>query len=452
MADKLHNYYKGQWWEKVSENLKGCWSKDLEKLLGYFDNSEYDESEIRTAIPKWIRLLDPNMLHSTEYADKFFELTYEKIQGNFKFLDKNIRDIILGFTVGGRMTATIEYAKKNKNNPNMDSEYSAYKSKFADPSSEWFHDKFAKDLFSICPQWAKKLLKGEEEKQELLELWMSKHKRLPDNSEDRNWVIPKGHRLFPYFSLNYKIEPYPYTVFTRLGSEGQWKMLIESQLKKDIKPGQWGAFKKQYPASAEKLEKKYPKIINLQQWHRNNLTKVQQERIDKWKKVEQILLRPETDEELFSKLTKHEKKIVTNLLKNFNSKFGIKRQKFTAEKLLEHIDPIRENIRKARPNLVEMYANSSTDNKTFKGYYLMGPGANTKKQMETIYKLAKTDIAWSDLDRSTRYSISKLTNKTTSHSEFSDKLRKLRPDWFDEKLRKQIIRERFIANKKEIVK
>ena len=118
IADKLHHLYRGMYSEDINHRLIDGELKDLYKnILSFFpDRTELEEDHIRRAIPKWVRVFDPNMLYCSLPADDTHgrNCTYLEIQTKCQ-LPKKLLDLIHSLTFSGRMQVTIEYAKKNKN-------------------------------------------------------------------------------------------------------------------------------------------------------------------------------------------------------------------------------------------------------------------------------------------------------------------------------------------------
>jgi hypothetical protein len=436
IADKLHNVYRG---EVISNQLSANYKDIYKEILDCFPRGSVKEDKVRVAIPKWVRVFDPNMLHCTFSADDSLNraVSYQEIQTKCQF-SKKLLGLIHSMTFSGRMTATIEYAKQNRNLENPNDEFSNYIQKFGDPASDWYHDKFAKDLYAIChPNWKRKNLSSVKEKQELLELWFNAHKKEKRCPTIRDtWSIPAGHRLEPYATFGFKILPTPGGVWAELGDANRSITLLLPTIKKGIKPAHWDNFKYRYPKEAEAIEKQFPEVLTKKDWYRQNLTKPQQVYVDKWLKVEELVSTDESDDKLLARLTSEERSLVGNYFKQLDATRSHKNQK----KLNEYIVPIVNRLKEKRPALHQLYT-SKKDNTTTRLYDITGPGAKNEETMEQFYILAKNGA-----DRPTNAlasSLAKLAGKNTRYPEFAEEIRRLRPDWFDKKAIRKDAMDRF---------
>ena len=268
----------------------------------------------------------------------------------------------------------------------------------------------------------------------------TKRKRIP--TVDDTWFIPKGHRLEPYSTFGFKILPSPGTVWKELGDVGRSKSMMMADITKGIKPAQWQTFKNKYHEEAEKLEEKYPNILIQQKWLKTNLTPAQQARVDKWNRVAKLVLNDLDDYTLVKDMSKAERSIVGNHLKMLDMVMP-----FDSDKIKSIIFPIIEKIKQQRPVLYNLYCHTTLETKGNTLGEWMRDIENKEKHREFIDK-AKAGIEYQNMCKEERYSLSSFTRKGTKYPEFKKEIEQMRPDWFDGKLRKRLIRKRHFAKKK----
>jgi hypothetical protein len=343
------------------------------------------------------------------------------------------------------MKATIEYAKNNQDRPNTDFTHSAYIERFATPNNDWYHDKFAKDLWSVAPnKWKKKYLKTKEEQQEMIEHWFRANKKLqrPPHNQD-TWHVPKDHRLYEYVKQGWRILPMPGTVWRELGNAGQSLAMLLPIIKKGKRPDAWQQFSYHYPEEAKKIESKYPDVLvkKNHEWLRNNLTKVQQKKLEKWNMALKLIkLHPELDTiTWWSKLKKKQRLLVGNHAKFLNAEFSLHGEK---TKISKFIEPIQNEIKKLRPELVDWYVHKIKHGTS----PLRHLHKNESKQKELI-KLAEQGEERPQGAMS--YVLLGFTKINTKYPDFNKKIRMMRPDWFDRKLLRRKIRQRHFAKKRK---
>lgn len=440
VANKLHQVYRGTYSEMLSKHLDdGHYQQDFDQLCGMFANA--DRLQLKYALIKWVRVFDPNMLHCSYNADESHGkiTTYKQIQDVWQ-LPKPAQEIVLGLTFSGQMQRCIEYAKQNKTLANPSDLFSSYIEKFTKPTSDWFHLQFTKDLAKIChPNWLKCTLSNTQEQQDLLSIWLKKHRGQVPNQRDV-WVVPKGHPLEIYAKLNFKILPSPGKVWKKFGSLNQAISMMLVDVKQGIKPARWDQFKYNNPIEAEKLEQQYPEILTKSKWLKENLTPSQQEKVDKWNKVADLVLNDVDDYTLMKNMNTEDRSLVGNHLKMLD-----KKMRFDSTKVKNLIFPIIEKIKTHRPTLYKLYCHTKLDTKANTLDDWLRDIEARRTQDEYI---AMKDKSWEDLTQEQRYQISAFVRKGSRYPDFAKRIKKLRPDWFDAKRRKQIIRMRFHAKEK----
>ena len=108
MADKLHHLYKGDW----TKWLPRYFPEEYKELYQAHPTKTED---LKLAVPKYIRLADPNMQFCTMPADDTHgvNIRYQNIPADF--LPKKFKKKILDLTVPGLMGKTVQWAKDNQN-------------------------------------------------------------------------------------------------------------------------------------------------------------------------------------------------------------------------------------------------------------------------------------------------------------------------------------------------
>ena len=439
MADKLHELYRSEWATvQIPKVFKNCFVGAYK----YWPNRE-DKDYLQRAITKLIRISDPNMQLCTLPADDthFKNIRYQDIPHDI-IRSKKARQLILSLTVPGIMARVIEYTKNNSDRSYPEHEWSSFIEKFATPTSEWYHDKFAKDLWAVAPRgWKSKHLTTKEEKLEMLDLFMRKYNRMPTVKDQ--WVVPKGHRLYVYFKQDFRILPSPGTVWRAFNKADKALALILPLIKKGKRPSNWDTFKYHYAKEATELEKQYPDVLVKKKWLRNNLTKIQQKKFDRWNEVLQLVKsRPELSTlEWWITLTKNQRYLVSNHAKYLDADFSNHGKKY---KISEFISPIQAEIKKLRPDLHQWYV----EKKKLKTLP-MRLVAKNEKQQDALIQLAKKGKPRPTGSMS--YVLTGFTRKNNNYPEFNKQIRSLRPDWFDSKLLRKKVWERFHKKKKRKV-
>jgi hypothetical protein len=285
-----------------------------------------------------------------------------------------------------------------------------------------------------------------EGKKTLLDLWFNKNKKLKrtPNITD-TWAIPVGHRLEPYHKFGFKILPTPGTVWKELGTIERDIFYLEGFIKQGKKPPQFGMFKYHNPNEAAELEKKYPDILCPVKQYEIKLTPIQQRKIDKWIELEKLVSTDESDIELIKRLSTKERQFVGNYLKQLDQKFAFQRPKY-----VDALAPIINRLKEKRPMLYEIYCKKKKKFTSENFYDITGAGSKNEEKQKNILILAKSGAEYPYGDRSITCAIGKFTGKNNRYPEFAKTLKKLRPDWFDKKLRYKETRKKFWSKKKAI--
>lgn len=434
MADRLHELYRSVWPTKLSKDL----SQDFDQAYGNWPIRN-DKDYLRRAVIKLIRISDPNMQLCTLPADDTHgkNIRYQDINKDV-ITSTQLKKTILDLTVPGIMGKTIIYAKNNQKLPNSQEPFSSFIQKFATPSSIYYHDKFAKDLWKVAPRsWKTKLLNDDEEKFEMLELWLKHNKKLnrAPNVKDQ-WVVPKGHRLYEYFKQGFRILPAPGTVWNQFKGAKQELAILLPLIKKGVMPKGWHTFKYRHPDEAEKIAKKYPKALlgDRDEYWKENLTPVQKAKVDKWKEFLKLVKKYPKMPMLkwWDKLSKNERYLVGNHAKYLDAKFSLHGK---TGKLAEWLQPIQDEVNKLRPELKDWYVK-----KQKVGTLPIRLLQQNAKAQEKLMKLATSGKARPTGALS--YSLTGFTRKNSKYPDFNEKIRKIRPDWFDQKI---LARNRMIA-------
>jgi hypothetical protein len=220
--------------------------------------------------------------------------------------------------------------------------------------------------------------------------------------------------------------------------------MIEQNLKNGVKPKEWGWFEYNYADDANRLKEKYPKITNQQQWLKDNLTPTQQAKVDKWNRVAELVLNDIDDYTLVKGMSTEERSIVGNHLKMLDQTFA-----FMPDKTTNIIEPIIEKIKQQRPVLYNLYCHTKLETTSNVLSEWMRDIENKQTQQQ-IFEQAEQGTDYIDLDTDLKRSMNAFMRSNTKYLEFKKEIEHMRPDWFDEKLRKKLIRERHFSKKKEM--
>jgi hypothetical protein len=416
MAAKLHSWYDGGWANTVELDFPKNFKSLVELAVANGTRHEY----ARLDVTGWIKLSDPSCYdHSAPY---------KRVQDCKKSKDFAL---VEQMTLPGFMTDIIEFAKSSDRKLPPRGKMSRWIGMFIYPNSEWYHPNFAKDLYSIQPGWCTYSLKEDEQK-ELLAHFRKIKGKMPTGREP--WIIPK-HSILNKFKGSFL--PLASTVTKKFADKDLMIAYYEEQLKANVKPKEWGWLEYNYPEQAQMLKEKYPAVANRQEWLTDNLTSIQQKPLEGWLKVEELVSTDESDEELMLRLSREDKMLVGNYFKMLDANRSHKNQ----QKLNKYIVPIVNRLKEKRPVLYQLYT-SKRDNSTARLYDITGPGAKNKETQEFLFNLAKTGADRPE-EKHLIYSLSQFTNTTTRYPEFSEEIKKLRPDWFDKKLLAKDRRDKF---------
>ena len=423
-AAKLHEFYDGNWSESVKTHNTATFNKlvDIAVAKGYHPDIASKD------ITGWVKLADPAC---ADYDERYRAVSTTKKSKEWALVES--------LTLPGLMSKIIEEAKISKKRYLPYGQMSRWKSIFIQPTAEWYNPLFAKDLYKLKPEWCEYSLTDDEQKEILA--YMIDNGNTPTDPKFP-WMVPKEHPLAKFKGT---LRPLASTAFKTFGKKGLIVSMIEQNLKNGIKPKEWGWFEYNYADDAKRLKEKYPKVASQQQWLKDNLTPAQQDKVDKWNRVAELVLNDVDDYELVKGLTTDERSIVGNHLKQLDQTFA-----FMSDKVRNIIEPIIEKIKHQRPVLYELYCHTTL--KTATGNILtewMRDIENKEKHKEFIEK-AKQGIDYQDMSKEERYSLSSFTRKGTKYPEFKKEIEQMRSDWFDGKLRKKLIRERFNTKKKEM--
>ena len=296
MGHKVDNYYSGHYGEVLRKDFDTTHNKLLE--LGT-TVSNYRPDVLTVDIPKWVRLSDPSCINVSD--------AHRTIQ-NRKFKNK-FYNIIQQMTLPGLMTSIMTLAK---NKPTDEKgKLRQWVIKFINPSSEWYHEKFAKDLFETHPAWCTINLNKDQMK-ELIEYYISSTGKIPSSTHDK-WILPKNHPLtrFKGSIINGLLLSYK-----KLGTGAdKRKFLIEMNMKKLQKElidrkqikfsfpptpigKEFHVFKTIDPAWHKTMLEKY-KYLNDVEYRKNTfLPEGCRKQVDRWNATLQLIDTKETDEEL----------------------------------------------------------------------------------------------------------------------------------------------------------
>ena len=360
-SNQLHDYYRGWHHAYLLRHFKkdGIFHNEYKQIVEIFQktNKNIPEFRIMKAIPKLVRVYDPNMLLCTVPANEAngLHITYQKIQSNNQPMDKKMLSIIQSLTLPGLMQKCIDYARKNKGRKYPDKNWTQLIALFKWPTNPWFHDKFFKDYSNVCaPSWKKHVyLKTEKEKIDFMNNWFAKtgNKRMPLQKDQ--WYVPKGHPYELFAKFGYLIQPSPGIVWRDLGRPGQFKAAMIRDLEKGTTPTQWAKFEEHFPKEADKFKTQYPNVFNdtRRKVNRHLLSPKDQKSFDNYKEVEQLVCNDKDDFQLFRELTNAKKiRLVANHMKSLDAK-----RPFLSQKYKDAVNPIVENIKSKRPLFYKIY-------------------------------------------------------------------------------------------------
>lgn len=423
-AAKLDKFYDKGWAESLRDHNTATFNKlvDIAVAKGYHPDIASKD------ITGWVKLADPAC---ADYDERYRAVSTTKKSKDWELVES--------LTLPGLMTSIIEEAKTSKARyiPRTHRGHRWLKD-FIAPGREWYNPLFAKDLYKVKPEWCEYSL-SEDEQKELLAYMIDKTGKVPNGRDP--WIVPKEHPLAKFKGT---LRPLASKAFKSYGKKGLIVNMIEQSLKKGVKPKEWNWFEYNYSEDAKRLRVKYPKITNQQQWLKDNLTPAQQEKVDKWKRIAELVLNDLDDYTLVKGMTKEERSIVGNHLKMLDTEIVR-----TPDKARITIQEIKEKIKQQRPILYNLYCHTKLETTSNILSEWMRDVENKEKHKEFIEK-ANTGIDYQDMSKEERYSLSSFTRKGTKYPEFKKQIEQMRPDWFDEKLRKKLIRERHFTKKKEM--
>lgn len=421
-AAKLHQFYDGSWYENFAKNN----DETVKKLVDIAVAKGYHPDIARLDIAGWIKLADPAC---ADYDERYRAVSTTKKSKEWALVES--------LTLPGLMVKIIEEAKVSKKRYLPYGQMSRWKGAFIRPTDEWYNPLFAKDLYKIKPEWCEYSLTLEEQKEFLA--YMSSKGIVPTN-RSVGWEVPKDS---PWSKFKGTLRPLPYMAYKKVGKKNIVIQMVKESLKKGIKPKEWDNFCKLCPEESKKLQEEFFEVTNKKAWLQENLTPNQQEKLDKWNRVAELVLNDLDDYTLVKGMSTEERALVGNHLKQLDQTFA-----FQSEKVRNIIEPIIEKIKQQRPVLYTLYCHTKLDTTGNKLEYWMRDFENKEKHKEFIKK-AKANVQYKDLGTDERYSLSSFTRKGTKYPAFKKEIEKMRPDWFDQTLRKQLIRKRFLTKKKE---
>lgn len=422
-GQKLHHWYDSSW----SESLSIHYPDTFQRLVDLAIQKGYHKDIAKKDITGWVKLADP--------ACKDLNEKYSTVQSKKKSKDWKL---VESMTLPGLMCSIIDLAKKLKTPyiPRERGKELRWISEFIVPGTEWYNSLFAKDLYDIKPEWCKYSL-SEEEQKEILAYMINKTGKIPVGRD--HWIIPPTHRLSKFKG---KIGPLASASFKKFGKKGLIVNMIEESLKRGIKPKEWDWFEYNYADDAKRLKEKYPKITNRQQWLKDNLTPTQQAKVDKWNRVAELVLNDVDDYTLVKGMSTEERSIVGNHLKQLDQTFA-----FVPDKTRDIIEPIIEKIKKQRPVLYELYCHTKLEVEGGNKLAYWISDIENKQIQQQIVEQANKGITYEELDTNLKRSMNAFMRSNTRYPEFKKEIEQMRPDWFDEKLRKKLIRERHFSKK-----
>lgn len=420
-AAKLDKFYNGPWSENIKKNNPDTFRQIVEILQSAGFQKDYAEY-----VATGVKLADPAC---ADYDERYRAVSTTKKSKDWALVES--------LTLPGLMASIIEEAKKSKARYLPKGQMSAWKGQFIVPGKEWYHPLFAKDLYKVKLEWCEYILTDDEQK-ELLAYMIDKG-NTPTGRDP--WIVPKEHPLAKFKGT---LRPLASKAFKTFGKKGLIVSMIEQNLKNGIKPKEWSWFEYNYADDAERLKEKYPKVASQQQWLKDNLTPTQQAKVDKWNRVAELVLNDLDDCTLVKGMSKEERSIVGNHLKMLDTEIVR-----TPDKARITIQEIKEKIKQQRPVLYNLYCHTKLETTSTILTEWMRDIENKEKHKEFIEK-AKQGIDYQDMSKEERYSLSSFTRKGTKYPEFKKEIEQVSPDWFDEKMRKKLIRERFNTKKKEM--
>lgn len=436
MDNKLHHWYDGSWNETIEYFFASAYKKLKELAISKGYNPDVADLDVRG----WVKLADPSCIKAGE---EYKIVQNEKMKSEYALVE--------AMTLPGLMTMIIDAAKKSRserlsfsNSPgSLENKMIAWIGRFIKPNSDFYHKEFAKDLYEINPNWCIYFLDKEEQK-ELLQIYVTKYGTIPRGQRGTStWYVPTGHHLGNFLGI---LKPNPSAAYKNLGTNDEKvKIALIAQIKQGKKPEEWETFKIRNEQWCLEQEEKYPKVLNYSDWRKNNLTPIQQGKIDKWIELEKLVSTDESDIELIKRLSTKERQFVGNRFKMLDQKFAFQQPKY-----IDTLAPIIKRLKEKRPMLYEIYCKKKKKYTADNFYHILGPGAKNEQKQKEIITLAKSGAAYPSNDRSLYVSISRFTGKNTHYPEFAKKLKAMRPDWFDKKLRSKSIRERYWSKKKAI--
>lgn len=424
--EKLHYFYQGSWIEGIPTHFADEYNKLVELWVAKGYHPDIAKLDAKGCVP----LLDPGL---AQYNETYAAVAQGKKTKEVELLER--------MTIPGVMLSIIELAKVSKKRHLPRSKMAAWKNTFLNPSSEWYHPVFAKDLYKIKPQWCVAELTDDEQK-EFLAYMLKKNKKPPVGRDP--WLVPASSH---WSKFKGSLGPLASRAYKKHGNEKIYFELIKQKCEKgeriDDKTYNW--VKGNFPTEFEQLKADYPEVLDRNTWLKNNLTSVQQQKVDKWKQVVDLVVNDTDDYTLIKNMTKEQRALVGNHLKMLDQSFA-----FQTQKMIEILKPMIDNIKMARPALYQLYCKTEQTNTTNKLFQYMYDIENEKAH-EEILELARSGAPWPYGDRTLTGKISSFTRKGTRFPEFAEELKTLRPDWFDKKAAKKRIRQRHFAKKKEMM-
>ena len=428
--EKLHLYYQGTY----NEGIPTHFADEYNKLVELWIDKGYHEDYAKVYAKGCVAFCDPALAN---YNETYAAVAKCKKTKEVELLER--------MTIPGLMLSIIELAKvsKKRHIPKNNSKLYRWKNMFLRPTSEWYHPMFAKDLYKIKPEWCEYTLTDDEQK-EFLAYMLKKNKKPPVGRDP--WLVPASS---PWAKFKGSLRPLASLAYKKHGNEKIYFELIKQKCEKgeriDDKTYAW--VKGNFPTEFEQLKADYPEVLDQQKWLKNNLTKIQQQKVDKWKQVVDLVVNNKDDYTLIKDMTKEERSLVGNHLKMLD-----KERPFDSEKLKSIIFPLMDKIKEARPALYHRYCKESTKWENGGGKLVNWLRDNENKQaQEEILKMARNGEPWPYEDKTLKGKILSFTRKGTKYPEFAEELKTLRPNWFDKKWHNQMARKRHFAKKKEIM-
>lgn len=426
--EKLHYFYQGSWIEGIPTHFTDEYNKLVELWVAKGYHPDIAKLDAKGCVP----LLDPGL---AQYNETYAAVAKGKKTKEVELLER--------MTIPGVMLSIIELAKVSKKRHLPRSKMSAWKNTFLRPTSEWYHPVFAKDLYKIKPEWCEYELTDDEQK-EFLAYMLKKNKKPPVGRDP--WIIPVSS---PWAKFKGSLRPLASRAYKKHGDNKIYFELIKQKCQKgeriDDQLYKWA--KGNFPTEFEQLKADYPEVLDQQKWLKNNLTPVQQQKVDKWKQVVDLVVNDKDDYILIKDMTKEERSLVGNHLKMLDQSFA-----FQPQKMIDTLKPMIDDIKKARPALYHRYCKERTKWENGGGKLVDWLRDHENKQaQEEILQMARNGAPWPYGDKTLRGKIKSFTRKSTKYPEFAEELKTLRPDWFDKKWHSQMARKRHFAKKKEMM-